>query len=271
MKTTPKALLIDITLCGGCRDCMIGCMAEHGFEGDPFEVDDLSATAYSIVKEASDGEWYGRQMCRHCVEPSCVSVCPVGALEKTDLGPVIYDANKCLGCRYCIQACPHNVPRYEWDKAVPAVAKCDMCYERIKEGGIPACAEACPNGATIFGDREEMLAEARRRLREDPDLYYPHICGEEELGGSSVIILSPVPLEELGIADGFPTQAPAELTAQALARVPGIVVMGGAMMFAIAWISRRRDAVARAEAEEMLELQRIDGDPVKDEEGEDVH
>ena len=269
MKEAQKALLIDITLCGGCRDCMAACMSEHGFEKDPFEVNDLSATAYSAMKESADGEWYARQMCRHCVEPSCVSVCPVGALEKTDLGPVVYDAKKCLGCRYCIQACPQDVPRYEWDKAVPAVAKCDMCYERIKAGGIPACAEACPNGATMFGDREELLAEGRRRVSEDPDLYYPHICGDEELGGSCVIILSPVPLTDLGFADGFPDGPLPELTAEALARVPGIVVMGGALMLAISWISRRRVEVARAEAEEVLDLQRA-GDVNGEEGGEDV-
>jgi formate dehydrogenase iron-sulfur subunit len=263
-----KALLIDITLCGGCRDCMAACMDAHGFEDDPFEVEKLSATAYTVLTESQDGEWYARKMCRHCVEPSCASVCPVGALEKTDLGPVVYDASKCLGCRYCIQACPQDVPRYEWDRAVPAVAKCDMCYERIRDGGIPACAEACLNGATMFGDREEILAEARQRVSEDPDLYHPHICGEDELGGSCVIILSPVPLTDLGIADGFPTRPLPELTAEALARVPGIVVMGGALMFAISWITRRRSEVARAETEQVVELQRVgSGDA---EEREDV-
>jgi formate dehydrogenase iron-sulfur subunit len=270
MKAAQRALLIDVTLCAGCRDCMTACMQEHGFEGDPFEIDELSATAFTALKESSDGDWYARQICRHCVNPSCASVCPVGALQKSDLGPVIYDANKCLGCRYCIQACPHDVPRYEWDKAVPAVAKCDMCYARIKEGGIPACAEACPSGATIFGDREELLAEARRRVSEDPDIYYPHICGEEELGGSCVIILSPVPLADFGMPDEFPEVPLSELTAEALARVPGIVVMGGALMFAIAWISRRRDEVARAEGREVLKLQRSTG-VESEQEGSDVH
>jgi formate dehydrogenase iron-sulfur subunit len=270
MKAAQRALLIDVTLCAGCRDCMTACMQEHGFEGDPFEIDQLSATSLTVLKESPDGEWSVRQMCRHCVEPSCASVCPVGAIQKTDLGPVIYDAKKCLGCRYCIQACPQDVPRYEWNKTVPAVAKCDMCYERIQQGGVPACAEACPSGATIFGDREELLAEARRRIAADPDLYYPHICGEDELGGSCVIILSPVPLTDLGIADGFPEVPLSELTSEALARVPGIVVMGGALMFAIAWITRRRDEVARAETQEALELQRVAVEKTE-EEGSDVH
>jgi len=270
MKEDQKALLIDITLCAGCRDCMAACMQEHGFEADPFEVNKLSATAYTVLKESPDGSWFTRQMCRHCVEPSCASVCPVGAIQKTDLGPVVYAASKCLGCRYCIQACPHDVPRYEWGKAVPAVAKCDMCDERIREGGVPACAEACLYGGTTFGDREELLAEARRRVNEDPDIYYPHICGDEELGGSCVIILSPVPLTDLGVADGFPARPLPELTAEALARVPGIVVMGGALMFAISWITRRRAEVARMEAEGVLELHRVE-DGSTEGEVDDVH
>ena len=126
------------------------------------------------------GHAYVRKQCRHCLEPACASACPVGALHKTDLGAVVYDAARCMGCRYCMMACPYGIPRYTWDAAVPYVRKCILCYSRIEQGRQPACTEACPSKATIFGDRDELLAEAHRRIAENPGQYGKKVWGEKE-------------------------------------------------------------------------------------------
>jgi len=177
-------------------------------------------------------------------------VCPVGALQKTSDGPVLYEASKCIGCRYCMQACPFNIPRYEWDKVVPGVAKCDFCVSRGPAG--PACAEICPEEATIYGTRDELLAEARRRIAEDPEGYVPHIYGEEEVGGTSVLMISPVPFAAMGLPTQLPMEPLPMRTWAALSHVPDVITVGGAMLLAIWWITNRRTEVARVEAAEKL-------------------
>ncbi len=248
IRIEPRALLVDITRCIGCNACVAACMESHGIEGDADAVHQLSARSLTAVTQ--HGDLFVRQLCRHCVEPSCASVCPVQAFRKTELGPVVYDASRCMGCRYCMQACPFSVPRYEWSSAVPAVVKCDFCAARQEKGLPTACAEACPAEATVFGTRYELLAEAKRRLAENPDAYYPHIYGAEEVGGTSVLFLSPVPFSELGFPTNVGTEPLPALTAAALGRVPGIVSVGGALLFGLWWITQRRDEVARVEAAE---------------------
>lgn len=249
IRIEPRALLVDITRCIGCKACVAACMESHGIAGDPDAVRELSAHALTALAE--HGDLFVRQLCRHCVEPSCASACPVDALRKTELGPVVYDASRCMGCRYCMQACPFNVPKYEWASPVPAVVKCDFCADRQAKGMPTACAEACPAEATVFGTRSAMLAEAQRRLAENPSAYYPHIYGAEEVGGTSVLFLSPVPFSELGFPTNVGDQPLPALTAAALGRIPGIVSVGGALLLGVWWITQRRDEVARAEAAEL--------------------
>jgi len=238
--TKPKALLIDITKCIGCQACALACKEVNGLPGE--EEEELSATAYTVVKE-KDGLYY-RRLCMHCKEPTCASVCPVGAFEKTPEGAVIYHAHKCIGCRYCMQACPFSIPTYEWKKRAPKVQKCIMCYQRLKEGEIPACAEVCPTGATIFGDREELIQEARKRIKDDPDLYVDHIYGEKEAGGTSVLMLSSVPFESLGFPANLGDRPLPELTWAALKTVPSIAIFGGAILYGVWWIIDRRMELA---------------------------
>lgn len=247
MSTQPKGILFDMVECLGCRKCTEACMEAHGFDGDPEDVRDLSSTAYTCMVEEDD--FPVRNLCRHCLSPTCASACPVGALVKTDLGPVIYDVNRCIGCRYCMVACPFNIPRYEWDSAVPAVRKCNMCFERIEKGGVPACAAACPADATVFGDRRELIAEAHRRIRENPDDYEDHVYGEYEIGGTSVMFLAPHSMETLGYKKILGDDPLPVLTAKVLHRIPGIVLGGGAALLAIWWITRRRDEVALVEGD----------------------
>lgn len=248
MTSTPdpgaRALLVDITRCVGCRACATACKESHGLPGDG-EESELDATTYTVLLDKG-GERYVRRLCMHCEDPSCASACPVGAFRKSPLGPVTYDASRCLGCRYCMLACPFGVPRYEWSSVVPAVRKCDMCASRLAEGGLPACAEACPAEATVAGTRAELLAEAHRRIAENPGAYHPHVYGESEAGGTSVLFLSPVPFEELGFARVGSEPLP-NLTWASLQKVPAVVGVGGMALAAIYWITHRRDEVAAAE------------------------
>src|SRR5512142_354251 len=176
-RSNEKALLVDITKCIGCRACESTCKQAHNF---PDRVDtELNSTAFTVVQER-EGKFV-RRMCQHCEEPACASACPVGGITKTVQGAVRYDGSKCIGCRYCMIACPFGVPKYEWSKLAPYVTKCDMCAERVMAGQQTLCAEACPTGATTFGSREEILNEARKRIVENPGSYVPRIYGEKEV------------------------------------------------------------------------------------------
>ena len=157
---------------------------------------------------------------------------------------MIYHADKCIGCRYCMQACPFNVPTYEWKKRAPKVRKCILCYERLKEGKATACSEACPTGATMFGDRDELLAEARKRIKENPGQYVDHIYGEKEAGGTSVMFLSSVSMGEFGFPTNLPDYPLPKLTWQALSKVPSVAIFGGAFLYGIWWIIDRRMELA---------------------------
>ncbi len=241
----PKAILVDITRCVGCRNCEQACKETHGFpmENEPV----LSATALTVVEPR--GEKFVRRMCMHCQDPACASACPVGALKKTAAGPVVYEAGKCIGCRYCMLACPFQVPRYEWTKLAPYVKKCDMCAARVAKGDPPACVQACPTGASQFGDGEELLAEAQRRVLSNP-AYVRHIYGSEEVGGTSVLFLSDVPFEKLGFTAAPTNQPLPTLTANALGDVPTVVLVGSSLLGGLYWITERRKQVALAESKE---------------------
>src|SRR5438477_3306387 len=243
METT-RAILVDITKCIGCRACEQACKEVHGFPmaSEP----KLSPTALTVVED--HGERFVRRMCMHCQDPACASACLVGALKKSALGPVTYDASKCIGCRYCLVACPFSVPRYEWTKLVPYVKKCDMCAARQESGQAPACVEACPTGASIVGRRNAILEEAQRRVLNDPK-YVKHIYGSEEAGGTSVFFISDVPFEDLGFVTP-PQQAMPPLSAAALGDVPTVVLVGGSLLAGLYWITERRQEVAREEAGE---------------------
>jgi formate dehydrogenase iron-sulfur subunit len=239
-----KAILVDVTKCIGCRACEQTCKEIHGFAADSEPV--LSATALTVIEPR--GDKFVRRMCMHCQDPACASACPVGALKKSALGPVTYDAGKCMGCRYCMIACPFSVPRYEWTKLAPLVKKCDMCSERVNTGGVPACVEACPTGASIFGERNAIIEEAQRRVLSDPK-YVRHIYGSTEVGGTSVFFLSDVPFERLGFVTA-PAQPMPILSANALGDVPNVVLIGGTILSGLYWITQRRQQVAAADAVE---------------------
>lgn len=249
--TTKKAMLIDITLCVGCNACQEACKKENNLaEGEEKK---LSPSAYTALEE-HDGVFV-RRMCQHCEEPTCASVCPVGAFTKTPEGPVLYDENKCIGCRYCMQACPFQVPRYEWSSTYPRVQKCIFCHGRITQGLQPACAEACPTGATKFGNRDDLLREALERIKAEPTKYVNKIYGQHEVGGTSILYITNVPFEQLGFKTELQATALPTLTWDALSKIPGVVTVGGVFLYGIWWITNRRTEVQRFERK-LVEMER---------------
>ena len=244
-----RGLLIDLTKCVGCRECERACAKANNLPEEE-GAKDLSATHYTVVQSYNNDQTYVRRLCMHCNQPTCVSACLVGAFTKTETGAVLYDESKCIGCRYCMQACPFEVPRYEWGSLTPRIQKCRMCYERVAAGNQTACAEACLFGATTFGDRDELIKEARKRIDEGQGQYVDHIYGLTEAGGTSVMFISAVPFEQLGFPMNLPKEPIPELSWRVLSQIPKYTVAAGVMLFGIHWITNRRTEVARFEAEE---------------------
>jgi len=265
-----KAILVDMTKCIGCGACAAACKVVNGLalddlgagkqpSADSLSEDELAAfaqshgevggvlSAHALNVVEIHGSVFVRRLCMHCQDPTCASVCPVGALRKTAAGPVVYDADRCMGCRYCMMACPFGIPRYEWNVLFPKVAKCTMCAPRQAKGLPPACVAACPVQASIFGERDELLLEAEKRVSENPSGYVPRIYGKQEVGGTSVFYLSAVPFETLGFPANVPPDALPMYTYRVLSKIPNIVTAGAFLLGGIWWITNRREAVARAE------------------------
>lgn len=261
-----KAILTDVTKCIGCNECVRACKITNELPADkPREWqkwDGLSANNWTSVLH--DGSNNVRKQCRHCLEPACASVCPVGALEKTDLGAVVYDSGKCLGCRYCMMACPFGIPRYDWSSAVPYIKKCILCYDKIKSGELnePACTHACPTGATIFGERDELLNIARMRIQSS-DIYSNKIWGEKEVGGCNVLYLAPKGLsldfliyytqrynKDIKLLGEPDLNEPLPQTTKwAMGAVPFAFLGMGGIMSSIWWIMNRRQKLGKDKIE----------------------
>ncbi|MCE1189195.1 MAG: 4Fe-4S dicluster domain-containing protein [Ignavibacteria bacterium] len=247
--STQKGLLFDSTMCVGCGECYRACKTTNKLpetNSDPLK-DHLSCSTYTVIED-HQGK-YTRKLCMHCAEPTCASVCPVGALTKTSEGPVVYDENKCIGCRYCMQACPHSIPRYEWTSNNPRVRKCIMCHERVKAGMQTACAEACPAGATIFGNLDELKAEALKRIKESPSTYYPHVYGMKEGGGTNVLVLASTPFDQLGFVTNLPDEALPNFTKRALEKIPTVVSAGTVFLGGMYWLTKRKNEIAKENAQ----------------------
>ena len=246
------AILVDVTRCTACEQCVAACvetnhMDAHKAEHDRATTrDGLSAHRLSTVLPLPEGR-FARKSCMHCLEPSCVSACLVGSLQKTAEGPVVYDPDKCIGCRYCMLACPFHVPRYEWSRVAPFMQKCDLCAERLQRGERPACVEACPHDDVLtFGPRNELLERAHALIRDTPGRYRPHVWGETELGGTSVLYVSDVDLAALGWPGTEAAAIPA-LTEPVIEKTP---LLGGAVLMGVwglsAIIERRQRLMSSA-------------------------
>jgi len=245
-----KGILYDATKCIDCKQCEQACATENGLPYDNKIAAEEITSAHKYTTVLTKDDKFMRKLCMHCEDPACASVCPVGALKKTSLGPVTYDKHKCMGCRYCMAACPFGVPKYEWEKAIPGVRKCIMCSKRVEAGKQTACAEICPTGATLFGDRDALLEEAKKRVHDNPGTYLHHIFGETEVGGTSVMLLSSIGFNNFSFRTDLTERALPLYTYQVLSRIPDFVPLFGTMLGGIYWITHRREDVAAAEAEE---------------------
>ena len=247
------AMLYDATLCIGCRMCELACNEDNQlgrtddeiFEGRPTE--DARALDINVWTYVTFHQWeadpasasFGKVQCMHCIEPACASSCPVSALEKTPEGPVMWHGDLCLGCRYCMMACPFLVPRFEWDKLNPRIDKCDMCYDRQLEGNMPACVESCPTGSLMFGTRAQLLEEAHRRIVESPRGYVHHVYGEQEAGGTNFLHIAGRPFEELGYRRNLPLRSYRDYTRPAMSAIPWVLNGLAFMLGAVAWVAHR--------------------------------
>lgn len=243
-----SGILIDLTRCTGCQSCALACQVANDRPRSATPPTCLSADSYSFVDGCTvtqdDSEEHCitvsvKRQCMHCDHPACVSACTVGALRKTAQGPVVYDSAKCIGCRYCQYACPFGVPAYDWDNPLGLIHKCQMCTQRQAEGGLPACVQACPNGALRAGPRSALLAQARAQIASNPERYVSHIYGEREAGGTSVLYLSAIPFDQLG----FPTLGPEPIPIHAEAvmeRTPLIALTVATVATTIHAITRNR-------------------------------
>jgi formate dehydrogenase iron-sulfur subunit len=232
-------VLYDSSICIGCRACEKACAKSNNLpvpEDDPepgvlrktSEVQRCALNSY----ETSEGEVYVRNQCMHCNEPACAAACLTQAMHKTKEGPVIWRENKCMGCRYCMISCPFDVPKFEYSSANPKIQKCDMCYDRIMEGEIPVCVETCGD-ALYFGTRRELIAEARRRIADWPDMYIDTIYGESTAGGTGYLYLSPVPHKELGFDTRIKNSSYPALTKSFLYSVPAVDVLVPSILLGI--------------------------------------
>jgi formate dehydrogenase iron-sulfur subunit len=278
-----KTTLVDTTKCIGCRACQVACKQWNDREGEQTQLQlggldfqnpaTLSSNTYTLIsfhelinENAPGGLNYVFTMrrCMHCLEPACASACPTTALTSLADGPVTYDADKCIGCRYCEWACPWGVPTAEWDSLAPKIQKCTHCTDRSDQPAplafngqplsaeennrflanivVPACVKACPADALRFGNREEILSEARGRISKHPEKYVDHIYGEKEAGGTTVLYLASVPFEKIG----FPAvgnKAYPGFSSLALHAVPPAVMAVGALLAGVYAFLKRRASV----------------------------
>jgi formate dehydrogenase iron-sulfur subunit len=248
-----RAVLVDLVRCMGCRGCQVACKSWNGnpcedtqCEGSYENPPSLSASTWTRVRfneveEAGNMNWvFAKQQCMHCEHPACVSACPVQALHKLESGPVVYDAERCIGCRYCMVACPFHVPQVDFNDNLPVINKCKFCADRVDEGLEPACVKACPTGALTFGDREALLEDGRQRIAARPDKYVNYIYGEHEAGGTSWMYLSPVSFAAIGfpMLDANPVPKLSETVATF--GTPTALATVGATLAGVYWITKRR-------------------------------
>ena len=258
-------VLTDLTLCIGrnCRKCEEACNRENKLPPPkvPFEDNSVfekvrrtDAQSYTVVNRYPNPTpggppIYVKHQCRHCDEPACASACLVKAFTKTPKGPVTYNKGICIGCRYCMTACPFYAPAYEYnDPFSPEIKKCTMCYDtRVSKGRIPACVEACPLEVMTFAKRSDLIKLARRKTMDHPDRYVDHIYGENEVGGTCWLYISGVPFEKLGFPMDLGTKPYPELTRGFLSMVPAVLVIWPALLGGIYMFTKNREQIAKGE------------------------
>lgn len=264
--------LVDTTKCIGCRKCEEACNRSNHLPSSKTPFDDTwvlrerrrpDATHFTVINsypgnpspvQHDQKQTTIKVQCMHCLEPACVSACIVGALNKNVTGPVTYDSDKCIGCRYCMVACPFEIPAYEYTNPLsPKVMKCGYCVDEQKNtGAAPACAAACPTEAIIFGKRTELLDLARQRIKDKPDRYEEHIYGEKEVGGTSWLYLTGRPAKELDLP-ALQEKAPPRLSESiqhGIFNYGAIPLAFYGSLAGIMWLSNRKNKTDSSKTEE---------------------
>jgi len=254
-------VLHDISRCIGCRKCEAACNQVNKLPAPEIPFDDRAvlgqirrprAEAYTVVNQFKPknkpAAVFVKTQCNHCLEPACVSACFVKALTKSKTGAVVYDASLCVGCRYCMIACPFDIPAYEYDNPfTPEITKCTLCQPRIEKNQRPGCVDACPQEALTFGAREDLIKIAGQRIDKYPDRYEKHIYGEHEMGGCNWLYIANAPFTDLNMREDLGiTPAPA-LTSGALAAVPVVVSLWVVFINGLRAISKRKEQIAEEE------------------------
>ena len=290
LEPAPQAvgMLFDSTLCVGCKACVSKCKEVNGMPplpmGNEVHADfalDLSPQTLNVIKVYKDGAAaqkdreqngfaFEKRSCMHCVDPGCVSVCPVSSLTRDPLtGIVNYNPDVCIGCRTCMTGCPYNVPQYDYNNPLGQIHKCEMCnqkgVERISKGGMTGCAEACPTGATLFGSRAALLEEAKRRIALKPGQVYNyprgdvrkpdsfhekvvpqyqnHVWGEKEAGGTNVMHLSAIPYDKLGMPP-LGERSAASISEGVQSTIYSYMALPAMALGGLSWIVKRNTEVA---------------------------
>jgi Fe-S-cluster-containing dehydrogenase component len=251
-KADPMGVLVDTTLCIGCRQCEGACNDVNKLPPPKRSFDDDSVL--NTHRDTSHREWTvvnrytmksgvqitRKQQCMNCVEPACSSACIIRALEKQPDGAVTWREDLCLGCRYCMVACPFDMPKFEYSKPVPRIRKCQFCFERQEKGRQPGCVEACPVEALKFGPRSGLIEEARKRIQGNPKGYVDHIYGEHEAGGTSWLYLANAPFDDLGLQKLSGKDYP-EMTAGAASTVPAVLLIWPALLAGFHYFTDHKD------------------------------
>lgn len=262
-------VLFDATRCIGCRSCEAGCNKVNGLPAPEQPFDDLSvlekrrrtdAKTYTVVNRYDNipgaaGPVFRKNQCNHCLEPACASACFVAAFDKTSQGAVTWNEAVCVGCRYCMIACPFEIPTYEYNEPwTPRIMKCTMCYPQIMSGAlkVPGCVGSCPTEALVYGRRTDLIKVARERMRAFPGKYIDHIYGEHEMGGTSWLYISGVPFKEIGLREDLGTTAAPQMTSGALAAVPIVAGAWPVLLLGIYAVTKARDRVAKEEKQEAV-------------------
>ena len=243
-------VLVDTTRCIGCRSCEVACSEANGnFVPDVMNdnalenVRDTSEKQYTVVNrfKTDKGEVFVKRQCMHCWQAACVAMCLVNAMYKTKEGPVTWDGDKCLGCRFCMVACPFDIPKAEYHSWNPRIMKCTFCYERLQAGKKPACVAACPTDTLMFGPKRQLMEIARHRVYNHPDKYVHQIYGEHEAGGTGWLYLSAVPFEQLGFRTDLGTTPYPEYTKDFLVSVPLVLLGVPALLMGLHELADRKE------------------------------
>lgn len=245
------AVLVDVTKCVGCRGCQVACKRWNELPGEKTTQNSewtnppqLSYTTYTHIRfnldynSGSDTtSWrFLNWRCMHCKNPACLEACPVNAIIKTEEGAVVVKPDRCIGCKFCVTACPFEIPQY--NAQIEKVSKCHMCFDRISEKE-PACVQACPTDALVFDERNKIITMATNRKTE----INGHIYGavdNKPLGGTSFIYVSDVKLQTLGVPE-VPESTPLEIPAMANAKLLLVPAVAGGLLYLVAWRKKRME------------------------------